>query len=170
MDIFHPDKPTDWRRAILTAAMSPPSFRALRERFSQSTPSAEAIGSYLVRQGFIDRAIPLVTSAYTETCHFLEQENAFEGGGVPPDLAPESPPDGLEDGSEEVIADPPRESFSRNASPKREREKMEGERTLLIGAGWREGNRTADQKAGVRQGNPRREICETRSRGRVLKQ
>ena len=43
VDIYHPDNPADRRRALLMAALTPPLFRSLRERFPQSVPSAEAL-------------------------------------------------------------------------------------------------------------------------------
>lgn len=136
VDIFHPDSPLDRSKAISQAALTPPLFRALRERFPQGIPSADALRSYLVRQNFLDRAISPVISAYTETCQFLEQENAWESGGAPRDLGPDSGSDELEDEPEGTVAPagqtvpvPP----MRSAPPKKEREKMEGERTLLKG-------------------------------------
>jgi hypothetical protein len=121
VDIFHPDRPDDRRRAIATAALMPPAFRALRERFGNQLPSTEALRSYLVRQNFLDRAIPPLVSAYSETCQLLEQENAFESGGDPMPAVPESP-------------DPEEEDNPPNPPVKhREREKMAGERTLVKG-------------------------------------
>lgn len=121
VDIFHPDRAEDRRRAIALAGMAPPVFRALRERFGNKMPSKEALASYLVRQNFLNRAIPPLVSAYSETSEFLEQENAFESGGDPLPSAPESFAPEEED-------DPPYPPVKR-----REREKMEGERTLLKG-------------------------------------
>lgn len=134
VDIFHPDNPSDRRRALLTAAHMPTLFRSLRERFPQGIPSADALRSYLVRQNFLNRAIAPVISAYTETCQFLEQENALESGGVPRDFVSSSAPDDLGDDAGHEASDTPRRDVPPAAAPpKQERRKMDGERTLLKG-------------------------------------
>lgn len=136
VDIFHPDKPSDRSRAVGIAGMTPPLFRSLRERFPQSVPSPDALRSYLVRQNFLDRAISPVISAYTETCQFLEQENAWESGGTLKDIGSESSSYELEDELESPVASAPvaqRVTPPPAPSPKKEREKMDGERTLLKG-------------------------------------
>lgn len=128
VDIFHPENAEQRRAALHAAAMMPPLFRSLRERF-QGIPSADALRSYLMRQNFLDRAINPVISAYTETCQFLEQENAWESGGMP-----------AGSGSESFLIreddDAGEEDFSPPPPPppgKKERQKMEGERTLMKG-------------------------------------
>jgi hypothetical protein len=82
LDIIHPEKPDDRKRALLQAAFSPQIFKDLRERFSDGHVSEGALESYLKRENFLDRAITPVTKAYLETCRFLEQEKAFESGGA----------------------------------------------------------------------------------------
>lgn len=81
LDIIHPDKPEDRKRALLQAAFNPQIFKDLRERFPEGHVSEGALESYLKRENFLDRAISPVTKAYLETCRYLEQEKAFESGG-----------------------------------------------------------------------------------------
>jgi hypothetical protein len=81
LDIIHPDKPDDRKRALLQAGFSPQIFKDLRERFPEGHVSEGALESYLKRENFLDRAITPVTKAYLETCRFLEHEKAFESGG-----------------------------------------------------------------------------------------
>jgi hypothetical protein len=127
MDIFHPDKPDDRRRAIGAAGVAPPVFRALRERYPDTlAPSPDSIRSYLVRQNFLDHAIPQVISAFTETCQFLQLENAIESDGALSETAEESlaKDDGNERDQSRTPPPPP---------PPAERKKMDGQRTLTSG-------------------------------------
>jgi hypothetical protein len=125
VDIFHPETPEQRRAALHAAAMMPPLFRSLRERF-QGIPSADALRSYLMRQNFLDRAISPVISAYTETCQFLEQENAWESGGLPAGSGSESFVMEDDDAGDDLPPPPP-------PPRQKERQKMEGERTLMKG-------------------------------------
>ncbi len=101
LDIIHPDKPDDRKRALLVAAFSPQIFKDLRERFSEGHVSEGALESYLKRENFLDRAITPVTKAYLETCRFLEQEKAFESGGEDDSKRGESGP--LDDREAEIM-------------------------------------------------------------------
>ncbi len=80
VDIMYPDKPADRAKALLQAAFSPTLFRDLKERFPDDRFSEDALRSYLMRQGFLDRAIGPVNSAYSDTVAFLQQEKAYESG------------------------------------------------------------------------------------------
>lgn len=92
LDIVHPDKPEDRKRALVQAAFSPQVFKDLRERFGGGVVSEGALESYLKRENFLDRAIGPVTKSYLETCRFLEQEKAFENAGdVPEDAVVAAP-------------------------------------------------------------------------------
>lgn len=126
MDIFHPETDDERRQALHAAAFAPPLFRALREKFPHGAPSQDAMRSHLVRQGFLDRAIPPVMSAYTETCQYLQQENAWESGGGLHQIVRESFPE-LEDVADDDEDSPP------PPLKKKERQKMQGERTLMKG-------------------------------------
>ncbi|WP_143324162.1 hypothetical protein [Caulobacter sp. X] len=79
VDIIHPDKPEDRKKSLFQAAFSPQIFKDIYDRFGAHV-SEGALESYLKRENFLDRAIGPVTKAYLETCRFLEQEKAFEGG------------------------------------------------------------------------------------------
>jgi hypothetical protein len=134
VDIFHPENVDQRRAAIATAALMPPLFRSLREKVPQYIPSSDALRSYLMRQNFLDRAISPVISAYTETCQFLEQENAWGSAGAPEDVGRESPLVAHDDDGNEYEAEI---EFRRPPPPplpeKKERQKMDGERTLMKG-------------------------------------
>jgi hypothetical protein len=90
LDIIHPDKPEDRKRALVLSAFNPQIFKDLRERFGGGHVSEGALESYLKRENFLDRAITPVTKAYLETCRYLEQEKAFESGGIEGSEAEES--------------------------------------------------------------------------------
>lgn len=81
VDIMHPDKPADRTRALLRAAFTPPLFKDLKDRFPDDVFSEGNLRSYLMREGFLDRAIGPVYSAYSDTVAFLKQEKAYESGG-----------------------------------------------------------------------------------------
>jgi len=82
VDILHSDTPEARRQALYAAGFAPSIFKDLRQRFSGSHVSEEAIRSFLKRENFLDRAINPVTTAYMETLRFLEQEKALESDGA----------------------------------------------------------------------------------------
>jgi hypothetical protein len=82
VDILHPDKPSDRTSALLRAAFAPPLFKTLKDRFPDDRFSEDALRSFLMREGFLERAISPVLSAYSETIAFLQQEKATESGGA----------------------------------------------------------------------------------------
>jgi hypothetical protein len=90
VDIMHPDNPGQYKSAVARAAFGAPLFKALKERFPDGV-SPDALRSYLVRENFLDRAVNPIIAAFTDTCAFLKQEEAFESGGNAesegPDLA-----------------------------------------------------------------------------------
>lgn len=90
VDILHPADPQQRKAALQKAAFLPPLFQALRGRFPDGRFSNEALRSYLTREGFVDRAIAPAARAFSETCAFLEKENAFESGGITAGPEPES--------------------------------------------------------------------------------
>ena len=94
LDIIHPNKPEDRKRALVHAGFSPQIFKDLRERFSDGPVSEGALESYLKRENFLDRAITPVSKAYLETCRYLEQEKAFEAIGG--EISSETPFEGDE--------------------------------------------------------------------------
>lgn len=82
VDILHPDKDADRKAALHRAGMSPALFQTLKERFPDDRFSEENIRSYLMRNGFLDRAIGPAVTAYSDTVAFLQQEKATESGGM----------------------------------------------------------------------------------------
>lgn len=81
VDIIHPDSEQARRNALREAGMRPQIYKDLRERFGDHV-SDMALQSYLVRENFLDRAIAPVSNGYLETVRYLEQEKAFESGGI----------------------------------------------------------------------------------------
>jgi len=77
VDILYPAPGDSNAKALADAAFRPQLFADLRSRFVQ-TPSREALKSYLKREGFLDRAINPIASAYLDTCAYIEQLGANE--------------------------------------------------------------------------------------------
>jgi hypothetical protein len=94
VDILYPAPGDDGARAMHEAGYRPELFADLKSRFLQ-TPSREALKSYLRREGFLESAINPATSAYLETCLFLEQSGANDfsipSDSEPPQSAPVRP-------------------------------------------------------------------------------
>lgn len=82
VELLHPETERDYATALQYAASSPELFKSLRERFPDSRFSESALRSYLIRSGFVERAVDPAIRAFSETCRFLEQEGANESGGV----------------------------------------------------------------------------------------
>ncbi len=91
IDILHPDSEEDRRAALMEAAFAPAVFEQIKNRFDGGKPSEAALRSWLVREGFLDRAIGPVAKSYMENYQFLEQEKAFESGGDGAAKVSESP-------------------------------------------------------------------------------
>ena len=81
VDILYPDYPDQKGKALHESAFSPPLFKTLHSRFSDSVPSNDALRAYLLRENFNDRAVGPIITAYSKTCALLEQENAAESVG-----------------------------------------------------------------------------------------
>jgi hypothetical protein len=108
VDALYPDNPEDRISALRVAGTSPQIFKDLKARFPDGV-SEEALKSYLLRENFLDRAINPVTTAYLDTCRFLEQEKVFESGGIDSEEGPESPTSENDKGEkmETVVANNP---------------------------------------------------------------
>lgn len=91
VDILHPEPGADQPAALREAAFHPVLFAQLAERFPV-TPSSDALKSYLKRESFLERAINPVSSAYLETCRYLEQFGAYDSSFPSDDAGPESHP------------------------------------------------------------------------------
>jgi hypothetical protein len=131
VDILHPDSDAQGRRAIAQAAFAPTIFKTLRERFPDGRFSDDALRSYLVRSGFLNRAVEPVVRAYGDTCRHLEQVGAYESDGADPPADQESA-GGQEEPPEVEEPTPPLE---RQGKPARKQEVglMADERVLTTG-------------------------------------
>lgn len=90
VDILHPDTTGQRRAALRQAGLKPGIFQEIYDRYEGRLPSEEALRSYLLRANFQNIAVNPVISSYSETFRYLEQEKAFESGGVEPETGEES--------------------------------------------------------------------------------
>lgn len=90
VDIILPDTPAEKAEAIQTAAFRSSLFSDLRSRFPQGVPSEGNLRSYLMKQGFSDRALQPVISAYLQTCEFVQEHSVSESYGSAVPAAPQS--------------------------------------------------------------------------------
>ena len=97
VDILFPDTPSQRISALRRAAVGPPLFRALNERFTDGPPSNETLRAYLLREAFNDRALGPIVAAYTKTNAYLAQEGASESSIPPSDERPDSGREEVED-------------------------------------------------------------------------
>jgi len=98
VEILHPSTDGDCSTALNTAAFRPQLFAELHEKFPDGHISPTALRSYLIREEFQNRAIDPIIRAYTETCDFLKQENAYESYGISAVSASESSPNDEDEG------------------------------------------------------------------------
>lgn len=77
--------------ALKKAASAPPLFRRIRENFDN--PSARTITSFLMQEGFTDRAVAPVLKSYSETNAFLAAHGVSESHGNDGESERESIPD-----------------------------------------------------------------------------
>lgn len=70
LDILHPAPGQDSGEALKIAAFHPSVFQELLEKFPDR-PSESGLKSYLKREGFLDRAVNLIASAYLENWSYL---------------------------------------------------------------------------------------------------
>jgi len=82
VDILHPESSAARRAALREAGLNPGIFQEIYDRYDGRLPSEEALRSYLLRANFQNVAINPVVNSYSETFRFLEQEKAFESGGM----------------------------------------------------------------------------------------
>ncbi|MDX8346455.1 hypothetical protein SLH49_00505 [Cognatiyoonia sp. IB215446] len=81
VEILHPDRPEDRQIALRDAINSPTVFQQISNRFQDGTPSKSALESWLVREGFQDRAISPIIRSYLESVRFLVAEGITIGEG-----------------------------------------------------------------------------------------
>lgn len=83
MCILHPQSPEEKSEAIRAAAMEPPLFRELAEKFPGKLPTDDVLKNYLIRNGFSPAAVSQVISAYKETSEFADREvGGYDSGSI----------------------------------------------------------------------------------------
>jgi hypothetical protein len=91
VSILHPKDDEERKEAVLKAGRSPVLFRRIRESFDD--PSPRTITSFLMREGFTDRAVDPVLKSYTLTNGFLAANGVSESYGPGDEEAPDSESD-----------------------------------------------------------------------------
>ena len=82
-DILHADSESQRLARLMEAAMEPPLFRELRERFQGvAIPRLDGGVTYLNRQGFNPTAVRPAAKAFLETMGYLEELGATDSHGV----------------------------------------------------------------------------------------
>jgi hypothetical protein len=74
VSIMHPNHTGERLQALKEAARNPPAFKQILERFPNGMPSKAALESWLVREGYQDRAIAPVVRSFLETMSFIRSE------------------------------------------------------------------------------------------------
>lgn len=143
-DILHPSGDEDRNANLRSAALEPPLYRELRERFAGiPVPPEDGVIRYLNRLGFNPNAVRPAANAFLATMSYLEEVGVSDSDGIaPPPMDNDSEPDG---GSEErrTVDDPtPHYGIRRRAPilppPPTVSEKvqiMEGERVVFTEEG-----------------------------------
>ncbi|MES2043564.1 MAG: hypothetical protein V4475_06785 [Pseudomonadota bacterium] len=91
VSILHGLNDTEKKDALALAAASPPLFKRIRDTFDQ--PSDKTITSFLMKEGFTDRAVAPVLKSFNETNSFLAASGVSESYGDAADGAPDSDPE-----------------------------------------------------------------------------
>lgn len=81
--VLHGKSPEEKRRALHQAGLSPEFYQKIRSEWTDGVPTETWLRSLMMREGFSSAAIEPAISSYLETCHFLQQENAYESHGDP---------------------------------------------------------------------------------------
>ncbi|MEM7059309.1 MAG: hypothetical protein AAF557_17125 [Pseudomonadota bacterium] len=76
VDILYPESPLDRSQAIQIAANGPKLFAELNEKFEGHMPSEENLSAFLLRKGFLDRALSPVIRSFVKTMEFVRGEQA----------------------------------------------------------------------------------------------
>lgn len=79
--ILYPDSDDEHREQLRSAALEPPLFRELQDRWPNIIPPPDGVASYLSRKGFNQTAIRPAVRAYRDTLLFLEEAGASESHG-----------------------------------------------------------------------------------------
>lgn len=88
VSILHGTTDDERNEAILVAARSPVLFRRIAEAFDD--PSEKTITSFLMKEGFTDRAVAPVLRSYRETNAFLAAHGVSESYGEASEVEEES--------------------------------------------------------------------------------
>lgn len=86
--ILHPHSPEERATAIREAAVEPPLFVELAERFPGRLPNEELLRNYLVRKGFAPAAASQVILTYRETSELVNRETGEHDSGSDPTPEP----------------------------------------------------------------------------------
>jgi hypothetical protein len=90
-DILHAATEAQRKARIYEAAMEPPLYRELRERFvGIPVPPEDGVVTYLNRRGFNKNAVPYAAKAFLSTMSYLEEMGATESHGYTPSPERES--------------------------------------------------------------------------------
>lgn len=95
-DILHAENENQRRLRLSEAALEPPLFRELRERFSGiPVPPEDGVVTYLNRQGFNPNAVRPAAKAFLNTMSYLQELGVSErnGGGGGRRAESDPPPD-----------------------------------------------------------------------------
>lgn len=77
VSILHPDEPEERQEALRNSINSPSLFRQIGERFNDGVPSKAALESWLVREGYQNRAISPITRSYLDSMRYIEAEGVI---------------------------------------------------------------------------------------------
>jgi hypothetical protein len=122
VSILHGLNDTEKKQALALAAAAPPLFKRIRDTFDQ--PSDRTITSFLMKEGFTDRAVSPVLRSFNETNSYLAANGVSEsygdtGGGTPDSDRDEDNgvPDDEDDDVIEVEDQPANEGKGRQKPP-----------------------------------------------------
>lgn len=105
VSILHGIDDEERKEAIATAGRSPILFRRIGDAFDQ--PSEKTITSFLMKEGFTDRAVAPVLRSYKLTNAFLAAQGVSESYGMGREVGADSAPDIDGDEGEDMEVDEP---------------------------------------------------------------
>ena len=79
--IIYPSDSDEYNDALRKAAVSPPVFQALRERFPDNLPNPVTLEGVLVRMGFSKVGLTSAMDSFLETFRYLQEEVGSESHG-----------------------------------------------------------------------------------------
>ncbi len=82
LKILHPHDEAEKQAAIREAAMDPPLFAELAEKFPGKLPTDDLLRNYLIRNGFAPAAVSSVVLSYRETSLFADEQGGPYDSGV----------------------------------------------------------------------------------------